>query len=33
VQTLGIAGVWFLVRSVIRNSILRIWCVSNGNKL
>jgi hypothetical protein len=27
------AAVWFLVRSVIQNNILRLWCMSNGNKL
>jgi hypothetical protein len=33
VHTVESAGVWFLVRSVIQNSILRIWCLSNGKKL
>ena len=33
VLTVEGGGVWFLVRSVIQNSILRIWCPSNGKKL
>jgi hypothetical protein len=33
VDTVGNEGVWLSVRSVIPNNILRMWYLSNGNKL
>jgi len=33
VHSVESAGVWFIVRSVIQNGILWIWCLFNGNIL